>query len=217
MPLPTVAAAAAANGAVLINTRRYAGTIVRVHHAQGDVVKVGAPLVDIQTETAAAAAELGAASTTASPASSASSSSSSDESPSLSGSGRSSSSAASVMAAPTVRRLARELGVDLSKVQGSGPQGRVLKEDVEAYKSGLVSSIAERLVDRIAEKSGATSTAEMYAAAAEPMPASAATQPGTPAAEASAAAAAGPASAAVGGGATGVQEPTRIPIRGYRR
>lgn len=119
-----------------------------------------------------------------------------------------------------MRRLARELGVDLSKVQGSGPQGRVLKEDVEAYKSGLVSSIADRLVDRMAEKSGATSTAEMYAAAAEPMTASAAAQPGAPAAEASAAAAAataGPVSTAVGGVATGVQEPTRIPIRGYRR
>ncbi len=36
-------------------------------------------------------------------------------------------------ASPGVRRLARELGVDLSKVTGSGPKSRVVKEDVQAY------------------------------------------------------------------------------------
>lgn len=34
---------------------------------------------------------------------------------------------------PAVRRLARELGVDLHKVQGSGPKERILKEDVHAF------------------------------------------------------------------------------------
>ncbi len=36
-------------------------------------------------------------------------------------------------ASPAVRRFARELGVDLSRVKGSGPKGRILKEDVQAY------------------------------------------------------------------------------------
>jgi pyruvate dehydrogenase E2 component (dihydrolipoamide acetyltransferase) len=36
-------------------------------------------------------------------------------------------------ASPAVRRFARELGVDLSKVKGSGPKERVLKEDVQAF------------------------------------------------------------------------------------
>jgi pyruvate dehydrogenase E2 component (dihydrolipoamide acetyltransferase) len=35
-----------------------------------------------------------------------------------------------------VRRVAREFGVDLSKVKGSGPKSRVLKEDVQAYVKG---------------------------------------------------------------------------------
>lgn len=36
-------------------------------------------------------------------------------------------------ASPSVRRFARELGVDLTRVKGSGPKERVLKEDVQNY------------------------------------------------------------------------------------
>jgi pyruvate/2-oxoglutarate dehydrogenase complex dihydrolipoamide acyltransferase (E2) component len=39
------------------------------------------------------------------------------------------------LAAPATRRRARELGVDLAGVTGSGPQGRILREDVEAATS----------------------------------------------------------------------------------
>src|SRR5579859_7155686 len=35
------------------------------------------------------------------------------------------------MAAPAVRKLARELGVELTKVRGSGENGRIAREDVE--------------------------------------------------------------------------------------
>ena len=41
--------------------------------------------------------------------------------------------AANVHAGPAVRRLARELGVDLGKVSGTGPKERILKEDVHAF------------------------------------------------------------------------------------
>ncbi len=36
-------------------------------------------------------------------------------------------------ASPSVRKFARKLGVDLDRVRGSGPKGRILKEDVEAF------------------------------------------------------------------------------------
>jgi pyruvate dehydrogenase E2 component (dihydrolipoamide acetyltransferase) len=36
-------------------------------------------------------------------------------------------------ASPSVRQFARELGVDLSRVKGSGPKNRLLREDVQAY------------------------------------------------------------------------------------
>lgn len=38
-----------------------------------------------------------------------------------------------VHASPAVRRLAREFGVDLSKVKGTGPKSRVMKEDVQSF------------------------------------------------------------------------------------
>ena len=41
-------------------------------------------------------------------------------------------------ASPSVRRFARELGVDLGKVKGSGPKTRILKEDVQAYVKGAL-------------------------------------------------------------------------------
>ena len=36
-------------------------------------------------------------------------------------------------ASPSVRRFARELGADIAKVMGSGPKGRIVKEDVQGY------------------------------------------------------------------------------------
>jgi len=38
-----------------------------------------------------------------------------------------------IPAGPATRRLARELGVDLRRVSGSGPHGRITKEDVQAF------------------------------------------------------------------------------------
>ncbi len=41
-------------------------------------------------------------------------------------------------ASPSIRKFARELGVDLVRVQGSGPKGRIQKEDVQAYVKGAL-------------------------------------------------------------------------------
>ena len=45
-------------------------------------------------------------------------------------------------ASPSIRRFARELGVDLSQVRGSGPKGRILKEDVQGFVKGRLSQPA---------------------------------------------------------------------------
>ena len=41
-----------------------------------------------------------------------------------------------VFSSPLARRLAKEGGIDLARIQGSGPHGRVIARDVEAAKSG---------------------------------------------------------------------------------
>jgi pyruvate dehydrogenase E2 component (dihydrolipoamide acetyltransferase) len=41
-----------------------------------------------------------------------------------------------VYASPSVRRLARELGVDLAEVHGSGRKGRIIPEDVKVFSAG---------------------------------------------------------------------------------
>ncbi len=42
-------------------------------------------------------------------------------------------------ASPSVRRFARELGVDLGLVYGKGPKGRILKEDVKGFVKSMLS------------------------------------------------------------------------------
>jgi pyruvate dehydrogenase E2 component (dihydrolipoamide acetyltransferase) len=47
-----------------------------------------------------------------------------------------------VPAAPHVRRLAREIGVDIHQVPGTGPAGRISEEDVKTYAKNLLTSIS---------------------------------------------------------------------------
>jgi pyruvate dehydrogenase E2 component (dihydrolipoamide acetyltransferase) len=49
---------------------------------------------------------------------------------------------AAAHASPGVRRFARELGVDLAKIKGSGPKGRILKEDIQNFVKSAVSGAA---------------------------------------------------------------------------
>ncbi len=46
-------------------------------------------------------------------------------------------------ASPSVRKFARELGVDLSRVAGTGPKRRITQEDVQAFVKGLVAAASQ--------------------------------------------------------------------------
>ena len=47
-----------------------------------------------------------------------------------------------VPAAPSTRRLAREIGVDIYAVKGTGPGGRISEDDVKAHAKALVAGVA---------------------------------------------------------------------------
>jgi pyruvate dehydrogenase E2 component (dihydrolipoamide acetyltransferase) len=51
-------------------------------------------------------------------------------------------------ASPTIRKLARELGVDLARVDGTGPKGRVLKEDVQGFVKQVMHAAASGAAPR---------------------------------------------------------------------
>ncbi|MDP9233205.1 MAG: 2-oxo acid dehydrogenase subunit E2 [Actinomycetota bacterium] len=110
----------------------FAGVVSRIHVQSGEVVPVGTVLVTIGEPGAviddgASGAETGV---TSEPPSMKDPETSADrgretESPQTGG-----------LAMPPIRRLARELDVDLSRITGSGPGGRILREDVEAAAAG---------------------------------------------------------------------------------
>jgi 2-oxoisovalerate dehydrogenase E2 component (dihydrolipoyl transacylase) len=122
----------------------WTGVIESLHASEGDVVKVGAPLVSIRVEKAGAAPETGVETETAGQADQAKPKRRAvlvgygveDEAPSQPGSSARAPKRSEptrrgpVPASPPVRRLAKELGIDLEVVEGSGQRGRVTREDV---------------------------------------------------------------------------------------
>ncbi|MDO6387926.1 dihydrolipoyllysine-residue acetyltransferase [Uliginosibacterium sp. 31-12] len=49
-------------------------------------------------------------------------------------------------ASPGVRRFARELGVDITKVAATGPKGRILKDDIQNFVKGVIAQVASGAV-----------------------------------------------------------------------
>ncbi len=101
-----------------------AGTISEIRTEAGTLAHVGQILVLIEPAGAAAPASPAAPSHSTAPASQ---SAPEKTSPGISGPGQ------RVLAAPAVRKLALELGVNLADVPGSGPAGRVLPSDVRSF------------------------------------------------------------------------------------
>ncbi|HVY55139.1 MAG TPA: 2-oxo acid dehydrogenase subunit E2 [Thermodesulfobacteriota bacterium] len=66
-----------------------------------------------------------------------------------------------IPASPTVRRQAREMGIDITKVKGTGPGGRITEEDLKSYGKEAPSEKAEpaTLKEEAAEKSTETAAA----------------------------------------------------------
>ncbi|PZR17265.1 MAG: 2-oxo acid dehydrogenase subunit E2 [Archangium gephyra] len=103
-----------------------AGKIVKTYGNEGDIAKVHHRLVDLEISGAAPAA----APSHGAPAAEAARPAAAAEKKTAPEANQ------KVLATPVTRRMASEHGLDLSTIAGSGPQGRVLKTDVEAVLAG---------------------------------------------------------------------------------
>ncbi len=68
-----------------------------------------------------------------------------------------------ILASPLARRLAKEAGIDLASVKGSGPHGRVVKSDIDAARTGGTAAAAPAVapVQEARSAAGATATPAM--------------------------------------------------------
>ena len=126
----------------------YAGVVARIHVPAGELAAVGAVLVTIGEPDAVASSpsqdqarprppERRPSATIADPGSPGGDGGAPEAKARASNSSNSSNSSnAEVRAMPPVRKLARDLGVDLGAVQATGPNGRIRRGDVEAFASG---------------------------------------------------------------------------------
>ncbi|QYJ89608.1 dihydrolipoyllysine-residue acetyltransferase [Shewanella halotolerans] len=112
----------------------FAGKLVSVTVKVGDKVSQGSVIATIETQSSAPAA-VPAPAAAAAPAPQASAPAPAASKPPVPHhpSAGSKPVTGAVHASPAVRRLAREFGADLTQVTGTGPKGRILKEDVQAF------------------------------------------------------------------------------------
>jgi pyruvate/2-oxoglutarate dehydrogenase complex dihydrolipoamide acyltransferase (E2) component len=116
--------------AVVVIPSPFAGTVQKLHARPGDSVAVGEPLVTITaSDPAQAEATPGTLVGYGPGAPESGIRRKARSAPAVTESG------ADVRAAPFVRQLAKEKGVDLAQVTGTGPAGRITKGDVEAAAS----------------------------------------------------------------------------------
>ena len=121
-----------------------AGTIVEVLLKVGDRVSMGTPVARITTSSVAPNATPPPAASPAiapSPATAPTAPSSiAAASPAPETEAEPVAGGALVHASPSIRRFARELGVDLHGVRGSGPKGRITRDDVQGYVKKALAS-----------------------------------------------------------------------------
>ena len=116
----------------------FAGTVKALKVATGDKVSTGSLIMVFEVEGAAPAAPA-AAKQEAAPAPAAKSEAKAAAPAAKADSkGEFAENDAYVHATPVIRRLAREFGVNLTKVKGTGRKGRILKEDVQTYVKDAV-------------------------------------------------------------------------------
>lgn len=116
----------------------FAGTVKEIKISTGDKVSTGSLIMVFEVEGAAPAAAPAAAAAPAPAAAPAQAAKPAAPAAKAEGKSEFAENDAYVHATPLIRRLAREFGVNLAKVKGTGRKGRILREDVQAYVKEVV-------------------------------------------------------------------------------
>ncbi|BBI92301.1 pyruvate dehydrogenase, dihydrolipoyltransacetylase component E2 [Serratia symbiotica str. Tucson] len=116
----------------------FAGMVKEIRIKPGDKVKTGSLIMVFTVEGAAPAAAAPATSAEVTPAPAKQETKTAAPATHTDSKGEFSENAAYVHATPVIRRLAREFGVNLAKVKGSGRKGRILREDIQAYVKDVI-------------------------------------------------------------------------------
>ncbi|HBH68149.1 MAG TPA: dihydrolipoamide acetyltransferase [Erwinia persicina] len=118
----------------------FAGTVKEIKIATGDKVSTGSLVMVFEVEGAAPAAAPAQSTEAAAPAPAKQEEKAAPAAAPAKAEAKSefAENDAYVHATPVIRRLAREFGVNLAKVKGTGRKGRILKEDVQSYVKDAV-------------------------------------------------------------------------------
>ncbi|MTD27358.1 pyruvate dehydrogenase complex dihydrolipoyllysine-residue acetyltransferase [Erwinia sorbitola] len=118
----------------------FAGTVKEIKVSNGDKVSTGSLVMVFEVEGAAPAAAPAAKAEAAAPAPAKQEEKAAPAAAPAKADAKSefAENDAYVHATPVIRRLAREFGVNLAKVKGTGRKGRILKEDVQSYVKDAV-------------------------------------------------------------------------------
>ncbi|MBC3210982.1 pyruvate dehydrogenase complex dihydrolipoyllysine-residue acetyltransferase [Serratia fonticola] len=116
----------------------FAGTVKEIKIASGDKVKIGSLIMVFEVEGAAPAPAAAPAQKAEAAPAPAKQEAKAAAPAAAAGKGEFAENDAYVHATPVIRRLAREFGVNLAKVKGTGRKGRILREDVQAYVKDAV-------------------------------------------------------------------------------
>lgn len=118
-----------------------AGTVTEITVKVGDKVKTGSPMMTFSLEKVTMPAPAEQSAVAPVPAQNAVSAETKSSATVSSAKDEFSQNQAYVHATPVIRRLAREFGVNLAKVKGTGRKQRILKEDVQAYVKQAVQQV----------------------------------------------------------------------------
>ncbi|MGX7348459.1 dihydrolipoamide acetyltransferase family protein [Aerococcus vaginalis] len=145
----------------------YSGKVTKLFAEEGDTVEVGEPLIEFDGDGSGAGAETSGSDDAAAEESAEEAPAAEEASEAPAEVGSTPKAGLLVQAMPSVRRYAREKGVDINQVTGSGANGRIEMADIDAFSENGGNTAADSVARGGATQDGPADDAPMDAPKAE--------------------------------------------------